>query len=199
MLSSEVKEMPLVTMTMIGMGNLKYLLGDLVRMKPIFGVAKKYANKIKYDMQRYIPVQKDHMEGGKMVGGGTAMESIRVEELQKDGYTIALAIGTDLSRPDTSGSKIKPFYYPLALEYGTRYLKVGTPESPRRSWASKNPAFGSGRMPFARPAFYNHRDAMIKEIARTVSIAIKKARAFGLPMLSEGGSDFTGRGLRVIR
>lgn len=183
--------MPLVTMTMIGMGNLKYLLGDLVRMRPIFGVVKKYGNLIKYDMQRYIPVAS--------VDGGEAMMSIQVKELQKDGYTVALGIGTDLARPDTAGSKIKPFYYPLALEYGTRYIKVGTPETPRMSWPSKNPAHGTGRMPFARPAFLNHRDAMIKEIAATVSIAIKKSRAFGLPMLSEGGSDFTGTGLRVIR
>jgi len=86
---------------------------------------------------------------------GTLRQSIAYEVKRKRAEVIGV-VGTDVE------------YAPF-VEFGTRFIKVGTPSSPRTSWAAKR-ATGAARetMPYLRSAIYAKRRRITKALERAV-------------------------------
>jgi hypothetical protein len=79
-------------------------------------------------------------------------------------YMIFAPLGID---PDS-------WLYPLAVEFGTKNIQVGTPESPRGKWASKSKS--GATMPFMRPAAVSLQKRAAKAIRDEILMQIRQTR-----------------------
>jgi len=121
-----------ISVTMIGMGFLKQYMNNIIRWKRVKSVLDREV-KLAYDeIVRRAPRKTGLMESS------ITMDAF--ESPTELAYGIYVPIGIDPKSP----------LYPLAVEFGTRTIKVGTPESPVTRWQSKTKA--GATMPFMRPA-----------------------------------------------
>jgi hypothetical protein len=137
-----------ISAKMIGIGFMKNYLNDIVTWVAIEKVLAKNAEAVKKEIIRRAPRKTGLMESNVRISKSRDIDSTT--------FTIYIPIGIDPENP----------LYPLATEFGTRTIQVGTPESPRTSWVTKSKA--GATMPYMRPAAYKFRKKIIEQIENVI-------------------------------
>lgn len=133
-----------VSFTMLGIGLAKHYLNDIVRWNQIKEVLDAEVALAKKEIIRRAPKSTGLMEDWVRVRSASTM----TEHI----YMIYIPIGIDPNHP----------FYPLAMEFGTRRIIVGTPTRPRGRWESKTKQ--GATMPFMRPAAVTLKRKALKSI-----------------------------------
>lgn len=156
-----------VSFTMIGIGIGKQYLNGIVRWNQIKEVLDKEVEIAKREIIRRAPKSSGLMEDWVRVKtASTLFEHI---------YMIYIPIGIDPDHP----------FYPLAMEFGTRRIDVGTPSRPRGRWESKTKQ--GATMPFMRPAAVTLKKKALKAIKNKLMMNIR-SKHVSAGFLTSGGA-----------
>lgn len=142
-----------VSFSMLGIGLAKNYLRDIVRWTDIKMVLDKEVEIARKEILRRAPRDTALMESWVRVKSFDSMNELV--------YMIYIPIGIDSAHP----------FYPLAMEFGTRYIKVGTPSRPSGRWDSKTKQ--GATMPFMRPAAVALKKRALKEIRNRLMLQIR--------------------------
>jgi len=155
-----------ISFTMLGIGIAKNYLNDIVRWDAIKVVLDKEVELAKKEIIRRVPKKSGLMEDWvKVKSASTMTEHI---------YMIYIPIGIDPNHP----------FYPLAMEFGTRRITVGTPAHPRGKWESKTKQ--GATMPFMRPAAVTLKKKALKAIRNQLMLKIRTSHVSAGFLTSSG-------------
>lgn len=124
-------------------------------------IEKQVPNEVREAMEMVARKAEEQAKLNIPVEKGTARQSITVKEkLRKNVYIYYL--GTNVTSKDG-------YPYPVVLEFGSKWVTVGTPRSPLKSWPAKQERGGGWDiMPWLRPAIRSVQRLMEKSLAKAI-------------------------------